>query len=147
MATKNSTKAAVLEDEVVETEESSEPTLKQIVNDGIAAVIEAHGIDVQKNRYKAMRAIAWQAFVESIEAGDFDGLVDRAIANVDELPTGWEIEKPAHEEPKPVAKAAPAKKAPAAKATAEKPAPAKRPARASAAKPAATSARKRPARA
>ncbi|AUX83565.1 hypothetical protein PBI_BALSA_39 [Microbacterium phage Balsa] len=147
MATTKSTKAAVLEDEVVETEESSEPTLKQIVNDGILAVIEAHGIDVQKNRYKAMRAIAWQAFVESIEAGDFDGLVDRAIANVDELPTGWEIEKPAHEEPKPVAKAAPAKKAPAAKAApAEKPAPAKRPARAAAAKPAAASTRKRPAR-
>ncbi|QYW01501.1 hypothetical protein SEA_STORMBREAKER8_39 [Microbacterium phage Stormbreaker8] len=146
MATTKSTKAAVLEDEVVETEETSEPTLKQIVNDGILAVIEAHGIDVQKNRYKAMRAIAWQAFVESIEAGDFDGLVDRAIANVDELPTGWEIEKPAHEEPKPVAKAAPAKKAPAAKATAEKPAPAKRAPRASAAKAPAASARKRPAR-
>jgi len=146
MATTKSTKAAVLEDEVVETEETSEPTLKQIVNEGILAVIEAHGIDVQKNRYKAMRAIAWQAFVESIEAGDFDGLVDRDIANVDELPTGWEIEKPAHEEPKPVAKAAPAKKAPAAKATAEKPAPAKRAPRASAAKAPAASARKRPAR-
>ena len=142
MATTKSTKAAVLEDEVVETEETSEPTLKQIVNEGILAVIEAHGIDVQKNRYKAMRAIAWQAFVESIEAGDFDGLVDRAIANVDELPTGWEIEKPAHEEPKPVAKAAPKAKA----APAEKPAPAKRAPRASAAKAPAANARKRPAR-
>ena len=144
MATSKSTKAAVLEDEVVETEaESTEPTLKQLVNEGIAKVIDATGIDVQKNRYKAMRAIAWQAFVEAIEGDDFDGLVDRAIANVDELPTGWEIEKPAHEEPKPVAKAAPKAKA----APAEKPAPAKRPARAAAAKAPAASARKRPARA
>ncbi|QDP44094.1 hypothetical protein SEA_JENOS_43 [Microbacterium phage Jenos] len=143
MATSKSTKAAVLEDEVVETE-STEPTLKQIVGEGIGRVIEATGIDVQKNRYKAMRAIAWQAFVEAIESDDFDGLVDRAIANVDELPTGWEIEKPVHDEPKPVAKAAPAKKAPAK--AAEKPAPAKRPARAAAAKAPAASARKRPAR-
>ncbi|AZV01744.1 hypothetical protein HOV00_gp55 [Microbacterium phage Schubert] len=113
--------AAVLDDEVVE--EAPEPTAKQIVNEGIVRVIEATGIDVQKNRYKAMRAIAFQAFVEAIEAGDFDGLVDRAIANVDELPSGWEIEKPVKGEAqaKPAAKkatakatkAAPAKKAPA----------------------------------
>lgn len=139
MASTKSTKAAVLEDEVTETE-STEPTLKQIVNEGIAKVIDATGIDVQKNRYKAMRAIAWQAFVEAIEGDDFDGLVDRAIANVDELPTGWEIEKPAGEEPKPVAKAAP-KKAPAkaapAKTAARKPAAAKAPA---------ASGRKRPTR-
>ncbi|QDF16003.1 hypothetical protein H3N89_gp38 [Microbacterium phage MonChoix] len=143
MATTKSTKAAVLEDEVVETEETSEPTLKQIVNEGIVKVIESTGIDVQKNRYKAMRAIAWQAFVEAIEGDDFDGLVDRAIANVDELPTGWEIEKPAHEEPKPVAKAAPAKKAPAAKAAPAKTTAARKP---TAAKAPAASARKRPTR-
>jgi len=72
-------------------------------------VIEKHGIDVQKNRYKAMRAIAWQAFVESIEAGDFDALVERASTNVD-APPGWEIKIPA----KPASKPAPAK--PTAKA-------------------------------
>lgn len=71
-----------------------EVTHQQIVNVGIVNVIETHGIDIQKNRYKAMRAIAWQAFVESIEAGDFDGLVQRAIANVDTLPSGWEIKVP-----------------------------------------------------
>ncbi|AUX83126.1 hypothetical protein PBI_PEEP_40 [Microbacterium phage Peep] len=141
MATTKSTKAAVLEDEVVETE-STEPTFKQIVNEGIVKVIDATGIDIQKNRYKAMRAIAWQAFVEAIEGDDFEGLVDRAIANVDELPTGWEIEKPAGAEPKPVAKAAPAKKAPAAKAAPAKTA-ARKPA---AAKAPAASARKRPTR-
>ncbi|AVJ49241.1 hypothetical protein SEA_ERLA_39 [Microbacterium phage Erla] len=142
MATTKSTKAAVLEDEVVETE-STEPTLKQIVNEGIVKVIDATGIDIQKNRYKAMRAIAWQAFVEAIEGDDFEGLVDRAIANVDELPTGWEIEKPAGEEPKPVAKTAPAKKAPAAKAAPAAKTAARKPA---AAKAPAASARKRPTR-
>ncbi|QDF15768.1 hypothetical protein SEA_FINNY_40 [Microbacterium phage Finny] len=113
-----STKAAVLEETVEETE-VAEPTNKQIVNDGIVRVIEAHGIDVQKNRYKAMRAIAWQAFVNAIEDGTFDALVDEAIANVDELPTGWEIEKPEREAE---VKAAPAKKAPAKKAPAKAPA-------------------------
>jgi hypothetical protein len=128
-----STKAAVLDETIDETvEETVEPTNKQIVGEGIDRVLEATGIDIQKSRYKAMRAIAFQAFVEAIEAGDFDGLVDRAIANVDELPSGWEIEKPVKEEaakpaPKkaPAAKAAPAKKAPA-KAPAAKPATARR---------------------
>lgn len=90
----------------VETTESAEPTFQQVVNDGIMRVIEAHDINAQKNRYKAMRAIAWQAFIESIEAGDFDGLVERASANVSDLPAGWEIEAPGKATPK----AAPAKK-------------------------------------
>jgi hypothetical protein len=138
MATKRSTKAAVLEDETTEAEvevEATEPTTKQIVNEGIARVIEATGIDVQKNRYKAMRAIAFQAFTEAIESGDFDALVDRAIANVDELPAGWEIERgEAAAKPAPKAKTAPAAKAPAKKA----------PAKAAAAK--AATPRRRPAR-
>lgn len=136
MATKASTKAAVLEADEVEETETAEPTTKQVINEGIAAVIEATGIDVQKNRYKAMRAIAFQAFSEAIDAGDFDGLVERAIANIDELPAGWEIERPAKDE----APAKPAKAAPA-KAT-----PAKRPARASAKAAPAAAKRARPAR-
>jgi len=146
MATKRtSTKAAVLEDETVEAEveeTTAEPTTKQVINEGIARVIEATGIDVQKNRYKAMRAIAFQAFANAIADGTFDDLVDEAIANIDELPAGWEIERPAKDDEAP-AKATPAKKAtPATKAT-----PAKRPARAStkAAAPAAAK-RARPAR-
>jgi hypothetical protein len=135
-----STKAAVLE-ETVEEEVAAEATPKQIVNEGIARVIEATVIDVQKNRYKAMRAIAWQAFANAIEDGTFDELVDEAIANVDSLPTGWEIERSEREvEAKPAKTTkAPAKAAP--KAAAKK-APAK-----AAAKPAAkTTARKRPTR-
>lgn len=92
-------------------EPTEQQTPQQIVNEGIARVIEATGIDIQKSRYKAQRAIAWQAFVEAIEAGDFEGLVNRAIANVGALPSGWEIEVPA--KPEPVA--APAKKATTAK--------------------------------
>lgn len=88
MATKNTTKDI----ETVEDVEAAD--LLQLVNDGIMQVIDAHGINVQKNRYKAMRAIAWQAFIESLEAGDFDRLVERAIANVDNLPSGWEIKVP-----------------------------------------------------
>lgn len=96
--------------EEVEVEEAeTAPTEKQVINEGIARVIEATGIDVQKNRYKAMRAIAFQAFLEAIESDDFDGLVDRAIENVDALPSGWEIERPEKAEVE--AKAKPVKKA------------------------------------
>lgn len=90
------------------------PSIQELVNAGIAQVIEATGIDVQKNRYKAMRAIAWQAFSEAVEAGTFEEVVDRAIANVDKLPSGWEIKKPAHTKEAP-AKATETKTAPAAK--------------------------------
>jgi hypothetical protein len=114
MATKNTTKAAV------ESTETAELTPLQIVNEGIMRVIEAHDINVQKNRYKAMRAIAWQAFVESIAAGEFDALVERASANVDELPSGWELEAAS----KPAPKAAPK---PVANQPAPKPAHAKAP--------------------
>ena len=131
MAPKNATV-----EEVEETVEA-ELTDKQVINEGIARVIEATGIDVQKNRYKAMRAIAFQAFSNAIADGSFDDLVDEAIANIDNLPSGWEIERSATDAPaKPVKKAAPAVKA----------APAKRPPRAAAAKAPAASARKRPTR-
>lgn len=86
MASKNTTPAET---------EPVKPAHQQVVNEGIVKVIDATGIDVQKNRYKAMRAIAWQAFIEAIQSEDFDSLVDRAIANVGDLPTGWEIVPPA----------------------------------------------------
>ena len=114
MATK-STKPAV---EVEETE--AEVTVKSVINEGIARVIEATGIDVQKNRYKAMRAIAFEAFAQAIEAGTFDQLVTDAIKNVGDLPAGWEIE--VEREAKAPAKA-PAKASPAK--AANKPAPTK----------------------
>jgi hypothetical protein len=90
MATKRTTPAPVEQPAA----EATEPTPQQIVNDGISRVIAAHGVGTQKSRYKAMRAIAWQAFVESIDAGDFDTLVERAVANAAQLPTGWELARP-----------------------------------------------------
>lgn len=125
-------KAAVLEDDV-----EVELTPKQVINEGIARFIEETGIDGQKARYKAQRAIAFQAFLESIDAEDFDGLVDRAIAGADELPAGWGLERTVaepKEEPAPKAKRPAAKKA-AAKPAAKTPAKAagrRRPARKSA---------------
>ena len=130
MATTKNTKAAAETEEVVETE--AEVTTQQVINEAIAKVIDATGIDVQKNRYKAMRAIAFEAFAQAIEAGTFDDLVDAAIENIDDLPSGWEIERsekaPAPAKAKAATKAAPAKKAPA-KAAAAKPAARRRPTR------------------
>ncbi|WP_136053595.1 hypothetical protein [Microbacterium sp. K5D] len=85
MAIKNTTK------DVETIEEAKAADLLLVVNDGIMQVIEDHDINVQKSRYKAMRAIAWQAFIESIDAGDFHALVERASTNVDNLPSGWEL--------------------------------------------------------
>ena len=79
-------------------------THQSVINDGITRAVKARGIDARKSRYKAMQAIAWQAFVESIEAGDFDGLVERAGANVDALPSGWEIKAPGKSTQKATAK-------------------------------------------
>jgi len=141
MATKNT--AAVL-DETLDTEvEEVELTEKQIINEAIVRVVESTGIDVQKNRYKAMRAIAFQAFSNAIADGTFDELVDEAIANVDNLPSGWEIERveKTEEVVKPVAKKAAPKAEAAPKAATVKKAATK--AAAPAAKPAA---RRRPTR-
>lgn len=141
-ARKPSTKPAVLETEAEEEVETATaaPTEKQIINEAITRVVEATGVDIQKSRYKAMRAIAFQAFVNAIADGSFEDLVDEAIANVDSLPSGWEIERAEKDEPvaKPVAKSKPAATKPAATrktattkaaASAAKPAARKRPAR------------------
>ena len=100
----------------------STPTDKDIVDAGINRMVEALGIDVQKARYKAMRAIAWQAFIEYIDEGIFDDLVERAITNAPDLPSGWELARPAAKKAaKPAAKKSskkttkkPSKKAPKA---------------------------------
>ena len=118
-------KAAVLEDETTEVG----LTPKQIINEGITRFIEETEVEGTHFRYKALRAIAYQAFVEAIDAEDFDGLVGRAIAGSGDLPFGFEIEVKAKEAPaksakkpapKPAAKRAPAKTAkPTAKAPAK----------------------------
>lgn len=71
--------------------EPKEVTHKTIIEGGITQFIEKAGMEGQKARYKAQRAIAYQAFLESVEAQDFEDLVERALENIDELPTGWSI--------------------------------------------------------
>lgn len=114
MATKNTT--TIKDIETVEEVEALE--LLQVVDAGIKRIVADHGIDIQKARYKAMRAIAWQAFTEAIETGDFDTLVERASANVGTLPAGWELTAERKKStPKHAPKSTPAKKpAPAPKA-------------------------------
>lgn len=149
MATpRKSTKAAVLEDvtEEVEVEATeAELTEKQIINEAITRVLGEVDVDGQHSRYKAMRAIAYQAFVNAIFDGSFEDLVDEAIGNVDTLPSGWELARAEKAE----APAPKAVKAKAVKPVAEKPAAAaKTPAKRATAKSATTTApaRKRPAR-
>lgn len=137
MATRTKSTKSTAKATEVETPEvvAAEPTVKSQINDGITAVVEATGVDSQKARYKAMRAIAFVAFRDAIEAGTFDDLVQAAIADADQLPAGWQLERPVKAEVK-----APAKKV-AAKA------PAKAPAKAAAKTPAkASAARRRPTR-
>lgn len=66
-------------------------TLKSEIEAGISKFVEATGLDNQKARYKAQRAIAFQAFSELVESGEFDALIDRALENINELPSGWTI--------------------------------------------------------
>lgn len=97
MATTRTRKAPVkAQEDIVEdvdVQEEKELSPKQIIGIGIEQVVGATGVDNQKARYKAMRAIAYQAFIEAIGSDDFEALVDRAIANIDDLPTGWTMER------------------------------------------------------
>lgn len=91
------------------------------INDALDRFIKSVTVTSTHYRYKAIRAIAYQAFTNAIEDGSFDALVDQAINNAGELPAGWGVEaaKPAAKKPAPAAKAPAAKaKAPAKRATA-----------------------------
>ena len=133
--------------EEVEDIEVQEPTVEGIIKDAISRVIEDQGLDGQKARYKAMRAMAYVAMSNIITTeGNLDGLVQETLDSVDDLPYGWTLEKMAKVDAAPdkltTAAKTPAKKAPVRKA------PAKRGATATAAKnaPAKATPRKRPAR-
>jgi hypothetical protein len=60
----------------------------------IPQVVDTFGVTVQRARLKGIRALAYQALVESIEAGDLEALTLRAIGNVGNLPTGWTVNAP-----------------------------------------------------
>lgn len=95
------------------------------INDALDRFIKSVTVTSTHYRYKAIRAIAFQAFTNAIEDGTFDALVDQAINNAGELPAGWGVEaaKPAAKKPAPAKAKAPAKRTPAA---AKKATPAKR---------------------
>lgn len=121
-ARKSTKSAPVAEVEEAEVETATEPTVKQTINAGIARIAEELGVEA-KNRYKVQRAIGFIAMRNAIEDGTFDELLDTVVADIDELPSGFELERTVAEKPAPKAKAAPAKKAPAkaaAKPTARK---------------------------
>lgn len=131
MATATRTrKAPTKVQETVEEVEAQETelTTKQVINASIEKVVQATGVDTQKARYKAMRAIAYQAFIEAIENEDFEALVDRAIDNIDDLPAGWTVERVGKVEEEPPAPKATTRRDPAKAATPDPAAP-KAPAR------------------
>lgn len=94
--------------------------VKQTINAAIEAVSEKQGFG-PREQYKALRGLAFQAFAQLIEAGEFKQLVRDAQLNAKHLPRGWgmvaqgsaaeaEVEAPAAKAPakrKAKAKAAP----------------------------------------
>lgn len=80
------------EDEAIEeikAEEELAIHLKDLINRGIDKAVDELMTEGSHHRYKAMRAIAYQAFLEYLENDDFDRLVDTAIENAPKLPAGW----------------------------------------------------------
>jgi len=117
MASKSTTTKSLKSVETVEAAafEEALPTIEA----AIQQVVDTFGVTVQRARLKGIRALAYQALVESIEAGDLEALTERAIGNVGNLPTGWTVNAPKRA-PKPQhAPKADAKPAPAAKPKAQ----------------------------
>lgn len=106
MATKRTAPKSLKPVETVEAaafDEALEP-----IEAAIQQVVDTFGVTVQRARLKGIRALAYQALVESIEAGDLEALTQRAITNVGSLPNGWTVNAPkrAHK-PERAAKATP----------------------------------------
>lgn len=94
-ARKTAAKAAPATAKVAKAEpkkESPEMEARRLIEAGISRFVEELGLDNQKARYKAQRAIAFQAFLEALDENEFEALVDRAIENVEDLPHGWSVE-------------------------------------------------------
>lgn len=94
-ARKTAAKAAPATEKVAKAEpkkESPEMEARRLIEAGISRFVEELGLDNQKARYKAQRAIAFQAFLEALDENEFEALVDRAIENAEDLPHGWSVE-------------------------------------------------------
>lgn len=117
MATKTPTRRTAKTPKPVETVEAAAfDDALPAIEAAIQQVVDTFGVTVQRARLKGIRALAYQALVESIEAGDLEALTQRAIGNVGNLPTGWTVNAPKRA-PKPQrAPKADATPAPAAKA-------------------------------
>lgn len=101
--------------------------VKQAINEALETISEKAGFG-PREQYKALRGLAFQAFGQLIESGEFKALVKDAQLNAKHLPRGWGMVSQADREEagdvdeaeeKPAKKtkaAAPAKKAKAAPA-------------------------------
>lgn len=97
--------------------------VKQTINAALETISEKAGFG-PREQYKALRGLAFQAFGQLIESGEFKQLVKDAQLNAKDLPRGWgmvsQADREATEddeaEEKPAKKAA-ARKAPAKKAS------------------------------
>lgn len=92
--------------------------VKQAINEALEAVSEKAGFG-PREQYKALRGLAFQAFGQLIEAGEFKQLVKDAQLNAKHLPRGWGMTSQADREAAAEAEAE-AEEAPAPKKTAVK---------------------------
>ena len=104
--------------------------VKQTINEALETISEKAGFG-PREQYKALRGLAFQAFGQLIESGEFKALVKDAQLNAKHLPRGWGMTSQADREAAEAAEADEVEEKPAAK----KPA-AKKPAAKRAAKPA-----------
>ncbi|CCI52178.1 hypothetical protein [Nostocoides jenkinsii] len=80
MATKTPAKRIVKTPKPVETVEAAAlDEALPAIEAAIQQVVDTFGVTVQRARLKGIRALAYQALVESIEAGDLEALTERAI--------------------------------------------------------------------
>lgn len=100
--------------------------VKTTINDALEAISEKAGFG-PREQYKALRGLAFQAFGQLIESGEFKQLVKDAQLNAKHLPRGWGMTSQADREAAEEAEEKPAKKTskkaaaePAAKAPAKR---------------------------
>lgn len=90
--------------------------VKQTINAALETISEKAGFG-PREQYKALRGLAFQAFGQLIESGEFKQLVKDAQLNAKDLPRGWgmvsQADREATEDDE--AEEKPAKKAPAKK--------------------------------
>lgn len=87
--------------------------VKQTINAALESISEKAGFG-PREQYKALRGLAFQAFGQLIESGEFKALVKDAQLNAKHLPRGWGMTSQADRE---AAETGEAEEAPVKKAT------------------------------